>query len=85
MTATYKNPWYDASRGHDPEFYTTEAKPREYRGYLIYNRIPGKPGHGCWDIVKDGVCVTQRAGDTNHGLNKIIDEIIENNGVDLSL
>jgi hypothetical protein len=71
--ARYKNPWYHASHGHDPEYYETDVKPREYRGYLIYQRISGV----CWDVVKDGVCVTQRAGDTNQGLNKVIDELIE--------
>lgn len=76
VKSTYRNPWYDSSKGHDPEYYVTEAEPREYRGYFIYNRIPGVPGRGCWDIVKDGVCVAQRAGDTNHGLNQVIDEII---------
>lgn len=76
MTTTYKNPWCNGGKC-GPEFYTTEATPREYRGYLIYHRIPGGPGYGCWDIVKDGVCITQRAGDTNKGLNKIIDGIIK--------
>lgn len=77
--ARYKNPWYNefSSPGSGPKYYSTNAKPRVYRGYLIYNRVKGKAGRGCWDIVKNGVCVTQRAGDTNHRLNQVIDLIIE--------
>ena len=36
----------------------TDAKPIEYKGYLIYERIKGV----CFDIVKNGVCVCMRAG-----------------------
>lgn len=57
--STYRNPWhrpFDATYG--PAFYTTEAKPTEHAGHLIYQRIPGQ----VWDVVRDGVCVTQRAG-----------------------
>jgi hypothetical protein len=79
MTTVYKNPWHKPNNPtYGPEYYKTDAKPREYKGYLIYNRIPGKPGRGCWDIVKDGICITQRAGDTNHGLNSVIDDLIAN-------
>lgn len=59
--ATYRNPWHcphDSKYG--PAMYETNAKPVLYRGYEIYNRIPG----AVWDVVKDGVCVTQRAGKT---------------------
>lgn len=52
MTTTYLNPW-DVG----PEFYTTDVRPTEYRGYLIYHRLPK-----CWDVVRNGVCVDQRAG-----------------------
>ncbi|WP_301065318.1 hypothetical protein [Maricaulis sp.] len=55
-THQYLNPWHEAGR-YGPKYYTTEATPREYGGYLIFNRIPGV----CWDIVKDGVCIAQRA------------------------
>lgn len=59
MSATYSNPWYLAGRPQQgPSEYRTDAKPLEYRGFQIFERIPGK----CWDVVKDGTCVTQRAG-----------------------
>ena len=63
--ATYKNPWHilgkqrgGKSTAYGPPEYQTYATPTEYKGYLIYERIPGS----VWDVVKDGVCVTQRAG-----------------------
>lgn len=57
MTATYRNPWFTTSGNYGPEFYKTDAKPVEYRGFQIFQRIPG-----AWELVKDGVCLTQRAG-----------------------
>ena len=49
----------------DPRVYKTTAKPVEHRGYLIYNRIRSTTPHGgCWDVVKDGMCVGQYAGKT---------------------
>lgn len=57
--ATYTNPWYKPGKPeYGPPTYETRAVPMEYHGYLIYERIPGT----CWDVVKDGACVTQRAG-----------------------
>jgi hypothetical protein len=67
---SYINPWHRPDRvAGGPEKYTTDVKPTEYRGFLIYERIKGK----VWDVVKDGKCVTQRAG--IHGAQKAIDSI----------
>lgn len=56
---TYRNPWHKPGRSeYGPQFYETTAKPRAHAGALIYERVPG-----CiWDVVVDGVCVTQMAG-----------------------
>lgn len=66
--ARYKNPWY-TPRSLSPEYYTTDVKPEEYRGYLIYHREKQ-----IWDIVKDDVCVAQMAGP--NGARQRIDKII---------
>lgn len=72
---SYKNPWHRPTQSHyGPAEYTTNAKPVEYRGYLIYERIDGH----VWDVVKDGVCVTQRAGP--NGARHAIDSLC-NGGV----
>lgn len=61
--STYRNPWFNPASGHDPEFYTTDAKPARVGKYLRYHRIKSSsPGGNCYDFVLDGVCVTQRAG-----------------------
>lgn len=61
--ATYKNPWHkENSSDCGPAFYTTDAKPVERGGYLIYNRIKGARGRGVWDVVLNGVCINQFAG-----------------------
>lgn len=56
----YRNPWHraDARDMYGPEFYETDAAPIAHAGSLIYERIRGK----VWDVVRDGACVTQRAG-----------------------
>lgn len=70
-TTTYRNPWHKPGRPeYGPEFYSTDRAPRKYRGYLIYHRLPE-----VWDVVKDGVCVTQRAG--LNGAMQAIDAILE--------
>jgi hypothetical protein len=58
--ATYSNPWHrdGARNGSGPAAYETSAKPTEYRGFLVYERVKGH----VWDVVRDGACVTQRAG-----------------------
>jgi len=70
--ASYRNPWHNSQRPeYGPAFYTTEAKPEEYRGYLIYQRIYGH----VWDVVKDGVCITQMAGP--NGARQAIDKLLQ--------
>ncbi len=58
--AAYRNPWHrpEAPTLYGPAMYSTTAKPVQHAGHSIFERIPG-----CvWDVVRDGVCVTQRAG-----------------------
>jgi hypothetical protein len=68
---TYRNPWhkpFDASYG--PALYRTAATPRPYRGYLIYERVPGS-----YDVVSNGTCITQRAG--LNGAKRFIDQLLD--------
>lgn len=59
MVAKYRNPWHKPPHeAYGPAFYTTDAKPLEHAGCLIYERIKGV----CWDVVRKGVCLHQRAG-----------------------
>jgi hypothetical protein len=54
----YRNPWHKPhTTDYGPEGYTTDKKPIEYRGFQIFNRFKG-----CHELVKGGVCLTQRAG-----------------------
>lgn len=56
---TYKNLWHKENNPYSgPPSYTTNVTPVEYKGYLIYERIP----YNVWDIVKDDACISQRAG-----------------------
>jgi hypothetical protein len=56
---TYKNPWHKPGKPeYGPAMYETSAQPIEHASCLIYQRIPGR----VWDVVKNGVCLTQRAG-----------------------
>lgn len=58
MCASYKNPWHKPGKSeYGPQFYTTDARPTHYKGYLIYHVKPNQ-----YDVVKDGACVSQRAG-----------------------
>lgn len=68
--ATYRNPWHTGKEEYGPAFYTTDATPTEYRGYLIYQRVRGS----VWDVVKDGVCVTQMAGP--NGAREAVDRLV---------
>jgi hypothetical protein len=73
VLATYKNPWHQpAHREYGPAVYECQIAPVAYRGFLIYHRTPS-----VWDVVKDGVCVTQRAGPT--GARQAIDLILVQN------
>ena len=68
--ATYKNPRYQFGLPqYGPAEYSTDATPKEYKGYLIFERVRGH----VWDIVKDGTCVHQRAG--LNGAKEAIDEL----------
>jgi hypothetical protein len=60
MKTKYKNPWHKADQldTYGPKFYETEARAIKAGPYLVYQRLKGV----CWDWVKDGVCLTQRAG-----------------------
>lgn len=56
--ASYINPWHKSGAAeYGGPTYTTDAKPKEYRGFLLYQRIPPSV-----DVVRNGVCVSQRAG-----------------------
>ena len=67
---TYKNPWHKPLNPiYGPREYETNAKPSEYGGFLIYERISGI----CFDVVKDGACVTQLAGP--NGARRAIDKL----------
>lgn len=65
----YRNPWHRPGvRGTGPEIYSTPATPKKYRGFLIFSRVPR-----VWDVVKDSVCIGQRAG--VNGAKRLIDLI----------
>jgi hypothetical protein len=75
MTATethrYRNPWHKPGKPeYGPAVYS--AYPGDtgtaYRGFLIYHR------GACYDVVKDGACVTQLAGP--RGARDAIDRLI---------
>ena len=63
---TYRNPWFKpgtAEGTSDPEFYRTNAKPKQLGKYEVFHRIKDrKPPRNCFDYVLDGVVVTQRCG-----------------------
>jgi hypothetical protein len=68
----YQNPWHKPGKPHyGPATYETDAVPEEYRGHLIFERIPGR----CWDVVKDGACLTQLAGP--NGARRAVDALCE--------
>ena len=72
----YINPWHNLRKSeYGPAFYQTDNKPIQYKGYLIINRIP----NCVWDIVKDGKCITQRAG--INGAKHIIDTLTLSNEI----
>lgn len=67
--ASYTNPWHKPGKPeYGPAVYETDAAPTEYGGHLIYRRLPV-----CWDVVKDGACVTQMAGPD--GAKRAVDAI----------
>lgn len=64
----YKNTWHNPNNRNSKEFFDTDAKPVYYKGYNIFRRLPE-----CYDIVKDGVCIHQRAG--LNGAKRTIDRL----------
>lgn len=53
----YRNPFHrPPGLTSGPEFYETQVKPVEYRGYLIYERIKTV----LFDVVKNNVLLTTR-------------------------
>lgn len=68
---TYKNPWHDPKTNlYGPAQYETNAEPHLYRGFAIYQRVPG-----VWDVVFGSTCLTQRAG--LRGAKGIIDQYLD--------
>lgn len=68
MIYTYQNPWHNQDDRYSRPLFECEKRPTEYKGYKIYHRIKD-----CFDIVKDGVCISQMAG--LNGAKKAIDKI----------
>lgn len=69
-STTYKNPVHKPGKPeYGPSEYSTNVEPDEYLGYLIYNRTAA-----VWDVVKDGVCVTQMAGP--NGARRAVDRLL---------
>ena len=54
----YKNPWHIFGKlEYGPAIYKNDGPVTRYGGYEIHHRQDQ-----VWDVVKDGVCCTQRAG-----------------------
>lgn len=71
VITTYQNPWHKPHNDmYGPAAYTTDVRPTEYRGYLIYQRVTGR----VWDVVKGGVCLHQMAGPS--GARQAVDRIV---------
>lgn len=68
----YKNSWHKANSIATQEYFETDSVPVEYNGYLIYERMD--TGYSVFDIVLDGVCVSQCNG--LNGAKKEIDRRI---------
>ena len=83
--STYRNAFHNAGNPYKstgPSHFTTDAKPIEYRGFLIYERIPtaGKFKYGEIDSVKNGMCVMISC--TVQGAKTRIDNFLSGNGED---
>ena len=65
MKTRYSNPWFKGvdSDGKPnsigPEFYESDSEPVKWYDCLIYERQ--EFGYTIFDVVLDGMCVTQRA------------------------
>lgn len=67
----YKNPWYKSTNIPRPEFYENSApQVAEYRQVKIYKLFDR-----AYDFVLSGMCITQRAGITEHKCE--IDSILD--------
>lgn len=67
----YKNPWWKSANNSSPEFYENNAKKiGSYRGIDVFEIFSAH-----FDFVKDGTCVTQRAGITKY--KKAIDNLLD--------
>ena len=76
MKTTYKNPWHKNEFGTTTtEMFVSDSTPHEYKGHLIYERR--EFGYPIFDVVKDGVCVTQLAG--LNGAKAKIDRLLDPN------
>lgn len=67
-TFRYLNPW-SADPVSKPEYFETTVKPIDYRGFQIVHRF--EKSH---ELVKDGVCLTQRAG--GGALKSLVDALL---------
>lgn len=69
---TYFNPYHKPGKPeYGPEEFTTDASPKHYNGFDIYERIKGQ----VWDVVnpQNNTVVTQRAGP--RGARDAIDDL----------
>lgn len=79
MKTSYKNSFWKAGENNPYSKETlihdtaTGGKPEEYKGFTIYPRWDRFAM--CYDIVKDGVCVSQYAGP--NGARGAIDKLTE--------
>jgi HD superfamily phosphohydrolase YqeK len=55
--STYRNPWHKDTLVDKGSTFSTDKAPILHAGCEIYERIPH-----CFDVVKAGCCITQRAG-----------------------
>ena len=64
----YKNPWHgDGTTRYGPAIYRNNAPlVLEYKGYKVYKLFDK-----AFDIVFDGVCITQRQGYSKSLIDKI--------------
>lgn len=66
---TYKNPFYSANLLGSEPVITTDVAPQEYRDHLIFKIHSAR-----YDVVKDGVMVTQAAAPS--GARRLVDGLI---------
>lgn len=66
--ARYLSPWSPDPIGK-PEYFETTVRPTNYRGFQIFHRMPKS-----FELVKDGVCLTQRAG--GGALKSLVDALL---------